>query len=139
MKGTPPRFPTTMAKKITNKYNLLIQTLRTKGWKAKTLITTNVQDWSLQCPSKVIWSFKIYLSQNNSSKHNFKLKIKMSLEVLNIVYPSSIVNYQLTLASEMTQKKCMIPLLGIKPKSPAWHVGILITMLQWHMVGFESW
>ena len=31
--------------------------------------------------------FKIYLSQNNPSGHNPKLKMKTSLEVLNIICP----------------------------------------------------
>ena len=53
--------------------------------------TNNVQDWSLQCPSNAIWSLKIYLSQNNPSKRNSKLKMKTSLEILNILCPSSIV------------------------------------------------
>jgi hypothetical protein len=35
----------------------------------------------------MIWSFKIYLSQNNPSKRNPKLNMKMSLEVLNIICP----------------------------------------------------
>ena len=34
----------------------------------------SVQDWSLQCPSNAIWAFKIYLSQNNPSKRNPKLR-----------------------------------------------------------------
>ena len=46
----------------------------------------NVQDWSFQCHVNMIWAFKIYLSQNNPSKRNPKLKMEMSLEVLNIVY-----------------------------------------------------
>ena len=47
----------------------------------------SVQDWNLQCPSNVIWPFKIYHSQNNPSKCNPKLTMKTSLEVLNIIYP----------------------------------------------------
>ena len=50
-------------------------------------MVTNVQDWSIQCPSNVIWPFKIYLAQNNSSWRNPKLKMRMSLEVLNIICP----------------------------------------------------
>ena len=46
---------------------------------------SSVQDWSLQCPSNAIWPFKIYLSQHNPSKRNPKLKMKTSLEVLNII------------------------------------------------------
>jgi hypothetical protein len=42
----------------------------------------NVQDWGLQCPSSMIWLFKIYLSQNNPSKCNPQSKMKTSLEVL---------------------------------------------------------
>ena len=33
------------------------------------------------------WAFKIYLSRNNPSKRNPKLKMKTSLEVLNIICP----------------------------------------------------
>jgi serine/threonine protein kinase len=44
-----------------------------------------VQDQSLQCPSNAIGPFKIYLSENNPSKCNPKLKMKTSLEVLNII------------------------------------------------------
>ena len=47
----------------------------------------NVQDWSLQCPSNSIWPCKIYLSQNNPSKRNPKLKTNTSLEVLDIMHP----------------------------------------------------
>ena len=47
----------------------------------------NGQDWSLQCPSNATWLFKIYLSQNNPSKCNPKLKMKMSLTVLNRISP----------------------------------------------------
>jgi hypothetical protein len=47
---------------------------------------SNVQDRSLQCPSNVIWSFKIYLSQDNPSKHNPNLKMKTSHEV-DIICP----------------------------------------------------
>jgi hypothetical protein len=50
--------------------------------------TSSVQDWSLQCPSNAIQPFKIHLSQNNPSKRNPKLKIKTSLEVLNVICPS---------------------------------------------------
>ena len=46
----------------------------------------------LQCPSNVVWPFKIYLSQNNSLKHNLNLKMKTSLEVFNIICPLSIVH-----------------------------------------------
>ena len=42
---------------------------------------------SLRCPSNAISAFKIYLSQNNPSKRNPKLKMNTSLEVLNIIYP----------------------------------------------------
>ena len=49
---------------------------------------SSVQDWSLQCPSHASSPFKIHLSQNNSSKRNPKLKMKTSLEVLNIIYMS---------------------------------------------------
>jgi hypothetical protein len=47
----------------------------------------HVQGWSLQCPSNMNWSFKIYLSQNNPSKRNPISKMKTSLEVLNIICP----------------------------------------------------
>ena len=47
-----------------------------------------LQDSSLQCPSNVIWPFNVYLSHNNPSKRNPKLKMKTSLEVLNIICPS---------------------------------------------------
>jgi hypothetical protein len=49
--------------------------------------TVNVQDWSLQWPSNAIWPFKVHLSQNNLSKCSSKLKMKMSLEVPNIICP----------------------------------------------------
>jgi hypothetical protein len=49
------------------------------------LLDISVQDLSLRCPSNVIWPFKIYVSQNNPSKRNPKLKMKMSLEILNII------------------------------------------------------
>ena len=45
----------------------------------------SVQDWSFKCPSNVIWPFKICLFQNNPSKRNPELKMKTSLEVLNIL------------------------------------------------------
>ena len=45
----------------------------------------DVQDWSLQCPSNAIWPFKIYLSQNNPSKCNPKLKMETSPEVFNTI------------------------------------------------------
>ena len=48
----------------------------------------SVQDWSLQCPSSAIWHFKIFLSQNSPSNRNPKLKLKTSLEVLNIICPT---------------------------------------------------
>jgi hypothetical protein len=46
----------------------------------------SVQDWSLQCPSNVMWPFKIYLSQIGPSKHSPELKMKTSLEVLNVIH-----------------------------------------------------
>ena len=56
-------------------------------WPSGSGVVVSVQDWSLQCPSNVIWPFKIYPSQNNLSKCNPKSKMKMSLEVLNIIFP----------------------------------------------------
>ena len=47
----------------------------------------SVQSWSLQCPSNMIWPFKIYLSPNNPLKCNPKLEMKMSLEVLTMICP----------------------------------------------------
>ena len=45
----------------------------------------NVQDWSL---SNATWPFRMYLSQNNPSKCKVpKLEMKISLKVLNIIYP----------------------------------------------------
>ena len=40
---------------------------------------------SLQCLSNTIWPFKIYCIQNNPSKCNPKLKMKTSLEVLDVI------------------------------------------------------
>ena len=53
-----------------------------KTWFIKAHI---VQDWSFQCPSNAIRTFKIYLSQNNPSKCNPKVKMKASLEVITII------------------------------------------------------
>ena len=45
--------------------------------------------WSLQCPSNTMWPFTIGLSQNKPfQKCNPKLKMKMSLEVLDIICAS---------------------------------------------------
>ena len=41
-----------------------------------------------KCTLNAIWPFKIYLSQINPSLRNPKLKMKMSLEVFNIICPS---------------------------------------------------
>jgi hypothetical protein len=65
------------------------------------VVAAIVQDWSLQCPSNAIWTFKIYLSQNNPSKRNPKLKMKMSLEVLNIITQTSNWNWRCHLKSSI--------------------------------------
>ena len=58
-------------------------------------IAVNVQDWSLRCPSNAIWPFKTYLSQNNPSTCNPKSKMMTSLEVPDIICPSSTVHMKL--------------------------------------------
>ena len=60
----------------------------------------NVQDRSLQCPSNAIWPFKMYLSQNSPSKHNPNLKMKTSLEILNINMPTTTTNEHRALSQQ---------------------------------------